>query len=107
MLDRIKGFRLSNGTRFGGKPIATVTEDDVEVFMNHLRLLGRAASTRNQYLQLFKVMSAWGVRKGYLVRPWIGPQSDLKREKIARRRRRLDLDEERSFSMPPIRAFIA
>ena len=43
----------------------------------------RAASTRNQYLQLFKALSAWGMRKGYLSQPWFGPLSDLKREKLA------------------------
>ena len=39
-------------------------------------------------------MSAWGVRKGYLSAPWIMPGSDLKREKIARRERRLLPEEE-------------
>ena len=41
-----------------------------------------------------KAMSAWGVRKGYLIGPWIMPGSDLKREKIAKRDRRLAPDEE-------------
>ena len=35
-----------------------------------------------------------GGRKGYLSRPWIGLPSDLKREKIARRSRRLSPEEE-------------
>ena len=95
MLDRMRAFPLdANGTRFGSKPIRSITEDDVERFMEHLRHAGRAASTRNQYLQVFKAMSGWGVRKGYLVQPWIGPLSGLKREKIARRRRRVSPDEE-------------
>ena len=39
-------------------------------------------------------MSQWGLRKGYLSRPWIGSLTDLKREKHARRSRRLQPDEE-------------
>ena len=48
-------------------------------------------------------MSAWGVRKGYLAAPWILPGSDLKREKHARRNRRLPFEEEQrllSYASP-------
>ena len=41
-----------------------------------------------------KAMSNWDTRKGYLDRPWIGPLCDLKRERIARRHRRLEPGEE-------------
>ena len=67
--------------------ITDVTEDDCDVFLTSLRARKLAASTRNKYLQLLKAMSAWGVRKGYLIGPWIMPGSDLKREKIAKNRK--------------------
>ena len=71
-----------------------MTEDDCDVFLESLRARQLAASTRNKYLQTLKAMSAWGVRKGYLETSWIKPGSDLKREKIAKRDRRLAPDEE-------------
>ena len=81
----------------GTMSITDVTEDDCDVFLATLRARKLAASTRNKYLQTLKAMSGWGVRKGYLTRPWILPGSDLKREKIARRDRRLAPDEERKL----------
>ena len=64
--------------------------------------MGRAASTRNHYLQCIRTLSAWGVKTGALDRPWIRPNleirqdadSDLRREPIARRSRRLGQGEE-------------
>ena len=82
------------GHTIGTMPIDSVTEDDCEVFLTSLRARKLAASTRNKYLQLLKAMCTWGVRKGYLARPWILPGSDLKREKVAKRDRRLAPDEE-------------
>ena len=82
------------GHAIGALSITDVTEDDCDVFLTSLRERHLAASTRNKYLQLLKAMSAWGVRKGYLASPWILPGSDLKREKIAKRDRRLVPDEE-------------
>ena len=91
-------FVLSRtGHEIGAMSIDEVTEDDCEVFLTSLRARHLAASTRNKYLQLLKAMSAWGVRKGYLTSPWILPGSDLKREKIAKRDRRLFPDEERTL----------
>ncbi len=94
MVQKISEFRCRKGSRLGVMAIGSITEDDIEEFMSHLRVLGRAASTRNQYLQIMKAMSNWGVRKGYLDRPWIGPLCDLKRDRIARRHRRLEPAEE-------------
>ena len=94
ILKQVSAFTLSRGHRFGDKAIGAITEDDVETCLQSLRERGRAASTRNKYLQTFKAMSNWGLRKGYLSRPWIGPLTDLKREKHARRERRLQPDEE-------------
>ena len=98
---RDDGYRLRRvcafapkGHRFGTQPIGTITEDDVEAFMQDLIRKGRAASTQNHYLQLFKAMSNWGLRKSYLTCPWIGPLTDLKRKRHTRRSRRLQPDEE-------------
>lgn len=85
---------LSDGAPFGAKVVGAITEDDVESFMQALKGKGRATSTQNKYLQTFLAMSKWGLRKGYLVRPWVGPLSDLKRGKHARRSRRLRPEEE-------------
>ena len=95
MLNKLAGFVVPRtGRPFGTLPVRAVTEDDCDVFLESLRARQLAASTRNKYLQTLKAMSAWGVRKGYLTAPWIMPGSDLKREKIARRERRLLPDEE-------------
>ena len=94
MLKWITAFALPGGGRLGEKPIGAVTEDDIETCLHDLRSRGRAASTRNHYLQTFKALSNWGLKKGYLARPWIGPLTDLKREKHAKRGRRLQPDEE-------------
>ena len=104
MLERIAAFAGNGRGRLGKRCIGSITEDDIDAFLQKLRALGRAASTRNQYLQLFKGLSAWGLRKGYLSRPWFGPLSDLKREKLARRRPRLDAEEEaRLLAVAPAR----
>ena len=94
ILKQIAAFVLPTGQRFGGKLIGAVIEDDVEACLQSLKDRGRAASTLNKYLQTFRSMSHWGHRKGYLATPWIGPFTDLKREKHARRSRRLGPDEE-------------
>jgi len=96
MLRNVAAFVIPRtGRSFGTLPVGSVTEDDCDVFLESLRARQLAASTRNKYLQTLKAMSAWGVRKGYLTAPWIMPGSDLKREKINRRERRLLPDEER------------
>ena len=82
------------GHTMGASPDNGITEDDCDVFLTSLRERHLAASTRNKYLQLLKAMSRWGLHKGYLERPWILPGSDLKREKHAKRDRRLRPDEE-------------
>ena len=103
-LTKLAKFVLARTKRpIGNMSVASVTEDDCEVFLNSLKEEGLAASTRNKYLQLVKAMSAWGVRKGYLAAPWILPGSDLRREKHARRNRRLPFEEEQrllSFASP-------
>ena len=101
MLRQLVAFPVG-GQFLGEKSIGRITEDDFELFMQHLRAQGRAASTRNHYLQFIKTLSAWGVKYGYLARPWIRPlvelkqevDTELRREKVARRNRRLRAGEE-------------
>jgi integrase len=86
----VGAFRLTNGARLGEKRIAAITEDDLEALIADLRLKGRAASTRNGYVQLLKASLRWAVKKGYLTRSPISDDGDIiKRSKIAQRNRRL------------------
>jgi integrase len=105
MLNTFYSFSVPESDRhLGDMTAASVTEGDVERFLDSLRAAGRAASTRNQYLQALKSLSAWGVRKGYLERPWIDPlRTELAREKMARRHRRLAAGEEAALlaAAPP------
>ncbi len=101
---KVSAFVLSDGTRFGEKPIGAVTEDDFERFLTDLRAKGRSASNRNQYVQLFTAMSRWAAKKGYVAKAAIGPDTDLRREKPARRNRRLEPGEEqRLLAVAPAR----
>ena len=97
MLRRICAFTLerpAGAVRFGTVPIGSVTEDDLEVFLAHLRAEGLAASTRNHYLQTFRALSKWGLRKAYLKQSWFSLASDLRRERHGKRNRRLTEPEE-------------
>ena len=104
MLRQLMAFPVGRQP-LGKKPLGRVTEADFERFMQYLRLRGRAASTRNHYLQLIETLSAWGVKYGYLSRPWIRPLAELKqevdtelrREKVAHRNRRLRAGEEQAL----------
>jgi hypothetical protein len=92
MFAQLAAFSLSDGSRLGDKPLAAITEDDLEAFVTDLRAKGRAASTRNQYVQLLKASCRWATKKGYLARNPITDESTLKRAKIAQRHRRLVAD---------------
>lgn len=97
MVRQLSCFVLDDGQRLGDKPLATITGDDLELFVQHLRQAGRAASTRNHYIQLITAMFRWATKKGYLGRSPITRdtrETGLKRSKIARRHRRLEGDEE-------------
>lgn len=52
-LGRILAFTSNRGRRMGSWQVDTVTEDDVEAFMQQLRVQGRAASTQNKFFQNF------------------------------------------------------
>jgi integrase len=92
MLTQLAAFTMSDGTKFGDKALGAVTADDLDAFYSHLRAIGRAASTRNQYVQVIKASFKWAVKKGYLTRNPISDDSTLKRTKIAQRSRRLVAD---------------
>ena len=64
------------------------------MFKYSLKTRGRAASTRNHYVQLFHDLFRWAVKKGYLVRSPPSEDCDVRRVKVAKRRRRLVGDEE-------------
>lgn len=98
MVKQLAAFPVLDQGRLGDKPVHTVTEDDVEAFIRHLVSLGRAASTRNHYVQLIRAMSRWSVRKGYRTTPIVGEDSDvIRRKKEAQRSRRLEPGEEESL----------
>jgi hypothetical protein len=52
MVRRLAAFQTIEGRPLGERPIQRVTEDDLEVFIKHLTVLGRASSTRNHHVQL-------------------------------------------------------
>ena len=88
-LNKLTAFELPGGVTLGDKPLGVVTEDDIELLFAHLRQQGRAASTRNKYVQLVKAMFRWAVKKGYLARNPVADSESIKREKHAKRSRRL------------------
>ena len=68
MLAQIAAFTLTDGSRLGDKALGAITEDDLEAVLLELRAKGRAASTRNQYVQVLKASFRWATKKGYLPR---------------------------------------
>jgi len=92
MFAQVAGFGLLDGSRLGDKALGAITEDDLEAVLVWLRSQGRAASTRNQYVQLLKASFRWATKKGYLTRNPISEDSALKRARIAQRNRRLAPD---------------
>jgi integrase len=89
MFAQIGEVRLPDGSRMADKPLGAITEDDLEAVVIGLRTKGRAASTRNQYVQLLKASFRWAVKKGYITRNPITEDSALRRTKVAQRNRRL------------------
>jgi integrase len=78
----------------GRKPLAAITQDDLEAFFVDLSEDGLAASSRNKYVQLVKAMFRWAVKKGYIQRNPAEDSDIIKRGKHAKRSRRLEPDEE-------------
>jgi integrase len=92
MFAQVGAFLLADGSKLGDKALGAITEDDMEAVLVSLRTQGRAASTRNQYVQLLKASFRWATKKGYLTRNPISEDSALRRAKIAKRNRRLAPD---------------
>ena len=66
---QLSAFTLPpTGDRLGDKPLAAITEDDLEVAVIALRTNGRSTSTRNHYVRLLKKAFRWATRKGHLRR---------------------------------------
>jgi integrase len=83
-----------DGQRFGDRAVGAFTEDAVEAFLASLKQHGRAASTRNKFVQAVNAMFRWATKKAYLDRNPIADAEAIKREKHAKRDRRLDPGEE-------------
>ena len=47
---------MSDGVRLGDKALASITEDEIEAFLSKARSEGKAASTRNKYIQTVKAL---------------------------------------------------
>lgn len=91
-LTRLSAVPLEEGATLGQRQIGRITADDLEIAF---RTLGAtvAGQTLNKYLQVVQHLQRWGVRKGYLARPWFDADNrPAKRSKVARRTRRLAPD---------------
>jgi integrase len=91
-LVRLSAFAPEGQRPLGETPIGAITEDAIELFFAQLRNEGRAASTRNKYVGLVKAMFRWAVKKGYLARNPVADSEGIRREKHAKRNRRLAPD---------------
>jgi integrase len=91
-LSRLGACALDDST-LGARPIGRITADDLEVAFRQLRV---ADTTINKYLQTCSDLQRWGVKKGYIARPWYDPKDKdnrpASRAKAKRRGRRLEPD---------------
>jgi hypothetical protein len=81
-----------DGAALGDVELRSLTVDTIEVFFASLRKAGRAASTRNKFVQAVKAALRWATKKGYLDRNPLDDSESIKREKHAKRHRRLEAD---------------
>src|SRR5690606_32369656 len=80
---------LEDGSALGERPIGRITADDLAVVFRALHARGRSGSTMNKSLQTCLHLQRWGVRQGYLARPWFTADTrPWKRVKAVQRRRR-------------------
>ena len=84
---RLSQLQLAPGERLGDRMVGRITEDDLETAFRQLAKL--AGSTWNKYRQTIQHLQRWGRRKGYLLRPWLGEESEIGAKKGSRRDRRL------------------
>jgi integrase len=94
LLTTIRNHRTPDGRRLGEWALASITEDELEVFHAGQRAAGRAVSTLNHLAQILKQSFRWAAKKGYLIRSPISRDSALKRGKSAQRTRRVMPEEE-------------
>ena len=96
MLRQVMAFPVSwpGATTLGEKPLAAVTEDDIEAFIRRVAAT-RTTATRTHYVQLLRTVSTWAVRRGYREKPFATTESDvIRRKKASKRNRRLEPGEE-------------
>lgn len=85
------GNLLVDGERLSTRSIGRITEDDLEVVFAQLSTL--AGSTWNKYRDAVRLMQRWGLKKGYLLRPWLHEDNEtITHREVARRERRLEPD---------------
>jgi integrase len=90
-LNRFAAFEI-DGQALGASPLTAFTEDTIEAVFAALRKQGLAASTRNKYVQAVTAMFKWATRKGNLTRNPIAEAENIRRERHAKRARRLRPD---------------
>jgi integrase len=93
MVRRIMRFPVGAIT-LGDKPVNTVTESELEAFVQSLARAGRSVATQNHFVRVIKSLSAWLVRKGYRATLLTGDSDIIRRRKATKRKRRLEPDEE-------------
>lgn len=84
--------------RLGAKPVTSLTEEELEAFLQHLTENGRTVATRNHYIGMLRTLDRWMVRRKYRDIPVLSGESTVIRKRRARKRtRRLERDEERKL----------
>jgi len=82
------GDLVIDGSRLADRPIGMITEDTIENAFTQLQSL--AGSTWNKYRDAVRLMQRWGVKKGYLTRPWLSEDNEIVTHRAtAKRDRRL------------------
>jgi integrase len=82
------GSLVIDGGRLAEWAIGLITEDAIEGAFGQLGSL--AGSTWNKYRDAIRMMQRWGVKKGYLARPWLSEDNEIVVHKqTAKRDRRL------------------
>jgi integrase len=82
------GDLVVDGERLATRLIGMTTEDTIEGAFNQLQSL--AGSTWNKYRDAVRLMQRWGVKKGYLLRPWVSDDNEtIVHKPTAKRERRL------------------
>lgn len=92
-LARLGAMTIDEEAPLGARPIGRITTDDLEVVFRQLEAAGKSGSTLTKYFQTCQQLQRWGVRKGYLPRPWFDADNrPVSRSKPVRRTRRLEAD---------------